>query len=464
MSAIKLSSDRTFGVEIEVGHESPNDFQKGLNEISKYYDNFRSVHDGSIKNFALTTEIVSPVLRGQDGLKDLFSVVDILKKHKFKVNETCGLHVHLGADDLSSNTEIIVVPINELWDKYGKEKLEEVYIMPLKNEVVRNTKRLTNLLKDVNFDFGLEDGEYFLHEEKKCKQLEFKRLRCKKVKYITKKSSIPENIIEEVYKIDNDKRKELKILQDFINNARLSREGNLNFYIGGYIDLHDNKDYDSLSTEQNIELKKLKNYFLSGGIHNSFKEYISKLEVENNEVAIIVKERNQTHDSLKLLFGFYLIFNDVLSSFLPKSRRNNHYCKELQTKYSIDEILKINSFDDFDKLWYKSSNGNEIKMLKGNKYHESRYYAINFHSLAKLGTIEIRSHSGTLDKHKIARWILLHQTIFDKVIADKNMQDFLVRVKDIKDLTAKTEIFYDFLSLDKKIETEWRFRADKFNQ
>lgn len=45
-------------------------------------------------------ELVSPILRGQDGLRQAHVVCAILKAHGAKIRKSCGLHVHVGTTDL----------------------------------------------------------------------------------------------------------------------------------------------------------------------------------------------------------------------------------------------------------------------------------------------------------------------------------------------------------------------------
>ncbi len=56
--------------------------------------------DGSIRAGRGYTdcEVVSPVLRGADGLREVKNVLEILRDNNAKVNRSCGLHIHIGFD------------------------------------------------------------------------------------------------------------------------------------------------------------------------------------------------------------------------------------------------------------------------------------------------------------------------------------------------------------------------------
>jgi hypothetical protein len=110
-------SNRTYGIEIEVAGISEEQAYlvlrvAGINIADPGIYNSRpdfskwSLHsDGSIEDHesdgsSRTCEIVSPVLTGPNGLKQIRKVINVLKKYGAYVNETCGLHVHVGAQDL----------------------------------------------------------------------------------------------------------------------------------------------------------------------------------------------------------------------------------------------------------------------------------------------------------------------------------------------------------------------------
>lgn len=48
-------------------------------------------------------ELVSPILRGEEGLKELKKVCNVLKLAKAKINRSCGLHIHFDARNLQIN-------------------------------------------------------------------------------------------------------------------------------------------------------------------------------------------------------------------------------------------------------------------------------------------------------------------------------------------------------------------------
>ena len=102
--------NRTFGVEIEAFGVSRDALlaelrAQGLEAQSESYNHTTRPHwkitsDSSITG-ANAFELVSPVLQGLEGLADLERACRALRICGAQVNSTCGLHVHLGARDLS---------------------------------------------------------------------------------------------------------------------------------------------------------------------------------------------------------------------------------------------------------------------------------------------------------------------------------------------------------------------------
>ena len=166
---------------------------------------------------------------------------------------------------------------------------------------------------------------------------------------------------------------------------------------------------------------------------------------------------NANNSSWKQVRNFlltYLMFEDVIYSFLPPSRKNGTYSKPLTNDFSQLKLLKISSFNDFEAYWYGSvadnisnfsyreaskicnpyQNSEEFmsareklekewnkkrgkdyrKDLKKDKWNNSRYYGVNLHSFFFRGTVELRHHSGTLNPIKILNWIQFNLELFNR--------------------------------------------------
>lgn len=106
----EFNFDRSFGIELEIYGASRarliSEFAaQGIRLVDEAYNHntrnyWKVVSDSSISG-ENGNEIVSPVLRGQDGIEQIKKVCIALAKAGAKVNNSCGFHLHLGASDLN---------------------------------------------------------------------------------------------------------------------------------------------------------------------------------------------------------------------------------------------------------------------------------------------------------------------------------------------------------------------------
>ena len=100
------ANQMTFGVEIETVAPDAAVTEGGL-RIGAYHHGvqvpylprgWKAERDGSIDNSrgGHACEIVSPVLKGAEGIAQVAEVVQTLEAKGHKVNITCGVHVHIG--------------------------------------------------------------------------------------------------------------------------------------------------------------------------------------------------------------------------------------------------------------------------------------------------------------------------------------------------------------------------------
>lgn len=100
------NDDLTFGVEIEI--LSTVDRQtiatalqaEGINAAVEGYNHRVCEGWKIITDSSCGLEVVSPILSGEQGLNQVKKVAETLNRIGCKVDKTCGLHVHIGADAL----------------------------------------------------------------------------------------------------------------------------------------------------------------------------------------------------------------------------------------------------------------------------------------------------------------------------------------------------------------------------
>lgn len=118
------AKDLAFGVEIECylpngTIEQVGGYHHGL-QVEWLPDGWNAQGDGSLcqcpQGFR-PAEIVSPILKGEDGLAQAWYAAEAIKELGGIVNDTCGLHVHLDARNLTRSQ---VAAITEAFRTYEK--------------------------------------------------------------------------------------------------------------------------------------------------------------------------------------------------------------------------------------------------------------------------------------------------------------------------------------------------------
>lgn len=166
--------------------------------------------------------------------------------------------------------------------------------------------------------------------------------------------------------------------------------------------------------------------------------------------------------AVKDLFITYVVFEDVLHSFLPKSRRKNEYCNSLKKNFNISELRKTRSLEDIEKIWYRTTNKYEVSIAKSDSKHGTRYSGINFHTLLSDNHLEVRYHSGTINAKKILEWVNLHARIMDTIASGTYDIDKIIEMSTEPDVKEKMEYLFDLISLKESSRKYFLNRQEKF--
>lgn len=105
------------------------------------FPGWKAMRDGSLRNFApdmQPVEIVSPVLRGAEGLAEVGRMVAQIRGMGGKVNTTCGFHVHVGfGGDVKALVRLIYLTANvetALFASTGsRARIASTYCKPVKD-------------------------------------------------------------------------------------------------------------------------------------------------------------------------------------------------------------------------------------------------------------------------------------------------------------------------------------------
>lgn len=113
------TSTLTFGIEIECVGLSQGAAAAALQRAGVRCETpgythetmatWKVVPDGSLRGRNGACEVVSPVLSGTDGLAEVRTVMKILRDAGARVNESCGMHVHVGVDQLTLAEQAAVI-------------------------------------------------------------------------------------------------------------------------------------------------------------------------------------------------------------------------------------------------------------------------------------------------------------------------------------------------------------------
>jgi hypothetical protein len=124
LDAFTTKHNFTFGIEIECVGLSTSRAQQALIAAGVRCENYGYDHttrpewkvttDSSLNSRNGSAEVVSPVLQHNDGLNEVRSVMKILRDAGARVNSSCGMHVHFGADSIS-DTEIALIVEAHTW-------------------------------------------------------------------------------------------------------------------------------------------------------------------------------------------------------------------------------------------------------------------------------------------------------------------------------------------------------------
>lgn len=431
-----ITSQRTFGIELEMGAKEYGAIQKLRNKIGR---GWRFDDDGSIRDVVSNPiEVVSPILRGSEGEKAVRDTCKLLKELEFDANHlACGNHVHLGAEEFKAKDGYIVLTEEqlELFLKSEKNKKDILDVAFLNTDAVKKfyklrsdrplRKRYLELSKQVfNSGFGTTITNYRSNDT---------------IFMVDKlKDAMPSKKSKSrlLYIMDSAKYKELR------NKAKMD-SSELEKQI---VTLHRGSDDHEKEVKLNQALDK---------VHGDFKEAVGKYyKKKEGKYVIRVRETGNTQNLINL-FLFYLIFDDVFMGMLPLSRReHNSYCMPLSTTFTVQEVLACRTQKEFELLWYKEREERNIDRHKNEHYDNSRYHNVNFHSLFnRHGTIEIRSHGATINPNKILLWVALHQHVVDAIASGAISREMLSAIDSekmkLEELALK---MMDLLSLPIRLE------------
>lgn len=407
-----IKSKRTFGVEYEINF-SWNDVNALRELIGQSYN---IVPDGSVR---AGLEIVSPILGGQAGEKEVLKVCKAVNDLGGGADETCGLHIHFGAKDFFKKETVEVWTFEHAVKYVSENKAHKKTFFVLHNTAL---ERLNKQNPDVTNKILRKQSLSFFEWE--GIQTEMERM-----------SSVSIMAPEQMY-------------------GTL-----LNFYVKVQ---YNTKTQNKI---KQISYKSIPGY--KGRIaycHETNNFIVDKNYNKNLRVLVLKrgKDDQKSLERLKRLAAFYVVFDDIIMSMLPQDRRENDYTRRTGHRMSIEDILAARTVTEFMKGWFKFTDDTQVTHARGNGGNgavRGRYCGLNLYSLFNIGTVEIRYLGGTIDPQRILFWANLHQTIIDLAADTENHRlsvKSLQKAALIVDLDKRKELFFKKLKLPSDTERYWR--------
>ena len=415
-----IKSKRKFGVEFEVNLGATGQRQlRGL-----LASEFGMVHDGSVND---GIEVVSPILGGSRGEKQVILTCEALAKVKAGADDSCGMHVHLDSPEFYCETNCPLVTLDEALRVAKSKEYENHRFIILHSSTITELKKENNALYERLLKHrGLDTFSYSAWDS-----------------YLDKVSTYRAVFTDDL----KDKNQWFLVAP---NGSRGSR-----------VPFHNYQDLDELGRYRGEPVLTNLQYSTRALVDPQTSQGALVLMIDVDELRV----RAEMVERLKRVAAFYIAFDGVIASTLPCDRRDNDFSKRLNVRVSIGELQPIKTMLDFFNVLSRTKSLSEFNQSLSVPRHESRYTGVNFRSLLKHGTIEIRYHAGTIDSGKILRWTALHQRIID-VASDLNNPrlnlDRLAKAAMIVDMNAKTNLFFKKLNLEPSTEKYFLDRIELF--
>jgi hypothetical protein len=141
--------------------------------------------------------------------------------------------------------------------------------------------------------------------------------------------------------------------------------------------------------------------------------------------------RDLDHAGLVRLVASWKKYEDQFLALIPRGRRNNQYCRPWKNRISLAQAEAF------------------VTNFRQGSWH--KYTSLNLAPLARIGTVEVRLHGGTLNGNKAEAWIQLLLAFADA------MTD---RPTETTEITVPNGTLWDHLIAEKYLPTPAKARLD----
>ena len=131
-------------------------------------------------------------------------------------------------------------------------------------------------------------------------------------------------------------------------------------------------------------------------------------------IHVHVDASSHTPQTLRNIVNIMASKEDLLYKTLQVQVDREHYCQKADTRF-LEELnhKRPRTMEEVEQLWYNGRGGRYIH------YDDSRYHALNLHSVFSKGTIEFRMFNSTLHAGEVKSYIQLclaisHQALIQR--------------------------------------------------
>ena len=408
-----LKTNRTFGIELELGFPNEGDIYDVRDNLNGSWNLTR---DGSL-TCNNPIEIVSPILKGEKGIKEVKQVCEIIKEHGGDADHpSCGFHVHHGAKELLPTKEVTVLGTEEAEAMLRNKKEPINYAVFIPDSVI-TTLAGGGVMKITKSDYKRTADWFFRNTMMgDCSLGRVYQNSKIAIMYTSKDRSYKLFIVERPL-LDKLREQKNKKIDELYKH-----------------ELYKDAEYEEIEYEKKV---------------------ISLMVPESGKV-VVNYDREGNFEGLKRILYFYTMFSPVLQNMVQDSRKiGNMYCIGMRDSFDLDEIYNLKNTEELEILWYKARNKDDVREQKRQHYNDSRYHEVNLHSLwYRHGTIEIRSHSSTIDWKQIMLWTGFHQHIIEACISGEVTLEDISKASKITDVRELTLFMLGILKLP--------FNVDKY--
>lgn len=131
-------------------------------------------------------------------------------------------------------------------------------------------------------------------------------------------------------------------------------------------------------------------------------------------IHVHVDASSHTPQTLRNIVNIMAAKEDLLYKALNVQVERQYYCQKADTRF-LDELnhRKPKSMDTVERLWYNGSTG------RYDHYNNTRYHALNLHSVFSKGTIEFRLFNSTLHAGEVKSYIQLCLAISHQALVQR---------------------------------------------